>query len=190
MSGNTERPGVSDDDVRLVARMAAGDRTALAELYDRHSPMLTSFAKRILGAPHEAADVLHDVFLEAWEQASAYDPERAPVRTWLAVRLRSRALDRLSSARARRTVQLDDAEGGRLDSLATTPAPESLGVRHALDRIPHDTREVLELTYFLGLTATEIAARLDVPIGTVKSRRARGLQLLEEVLTDGAINGD
>jgi RNA polymerase sigma-70 factor (ECF subfamily) len=191
MSRDADRPAGSDgDDVQLVARMATGDRSAFAEIYDRHAPMLMSFAKKILGSTDEAADLLHDVFLEAWEQASSYDAARATVRAWLIVRLRSRAIDRLTSARARHTVQLESSDARATESAGAMGAPELLGVRHALGRVAPDVREVLELTYFFGLTAAEIAARLDLPIGTVKSRRARGLQLLEQTLTDGVIDGD
>jgi RNA polymerase sigma-70 factor (ECF subfamily) len=190
MSGDADRRADSDDDAELVARMATGDRAAFAEIYDRHAPMLMSFAKRVLGTTDDAADLLHDVFLEAWEQATSYDPARATVRTWFVVRLRSRAIDRLTSARARRTVRLDSPDARATQTADGLGAPELLGVRHALDRVASDVREVLELTYFFGLTAAEIAARLDVPIGTVKSRRARGLQLLEQTLADGVIDGD
>jgi RNA polymerase sigma-70 factor (ECF subfamily) len=190
MSRDADRPaGSGGDDVQLVARMATGDRAAFAEIYDRHAPMLMSFAKKMLGSTDEAADLLHDVFLEAWEQASSYDAARATVRAWLIVRLRSRAIDRLTSARARRTVRLESPDARTKASTDAMGTPELLGVRHALGRVAPDVREVLELTYFFGLTASEIAARLDVPIGTVKSRRARGLQLLEQTLADGVIDG-
>ena len=191
MSRDADRPAGSDgDDVQLVARMATGDRSAFAEIYDRHAPLLMSFAKKILGSTDEAADLLHDVFLEAWEQASSYDAARATVRAWLIVRLRSRAIDRLTSARARRTVRLESPDARTKQSTDAMGTVELLGVRHALGRVAPDVREVLELTYFFGLTAAEIAARLDLPIGTVKSRRARGLQLLEQTLADGVIDGD
>src|SRR5215475_8033782 len=81
------------DDVELVAAMAAGDRRALATLYERHCALLLGLAMRIVREKREAEDLLHDVFLEAWRTASDFDPKRGRVRTWLAIRMRSRALD-------------------------------------------------------------------------------------------------
>ena len=129
MSGDADRSVGSDDDARLVARMATGDRAAFAEIYDRHGPMLMSFARRVLGTTDDAADLLHDVFLEAWEQASSYDPARATVRAWLIIRLRSRAIDRLTSARARRTVRLDSPDARATETADALGAAESLGGR-------------------------------------------------------------
>src|ERR1051325_6352773 len=94
----------SDDagDEVLVAAMAAGDRAALATLYERHASLLLGLALRIVRERREAEDLLHDVFLEAWRAAKDFDPKRGKVRTWLAVRMRSRALDHQKSARVSR----------------------------------------------------------------------------------------
>ena len=81
-------------DPELVAAMARGDNDALGALYDRHCPVLLAIAVRILGDPREAEDLVHDVLLEAWNKADDYDRARGSVRTWLSIRLRSRALDR------------------------------------------------------------------------------------------------
>ena len=78
------------DDASLMQAVAAGDRAALATLYDRHAPILLALGSRIVPDRAEVEDVLHDVFLEAWRRAHRYDPRRASVRTWLAVRMRSR----------------------------------------------------------------------------------------------------
>ena len=89
-------------DAQLVASIAGGDRTALAALYDRHSGILLGLAMRIVRDRREAEDLLHDVFLEAWRSAKDFDPKRGRVRTWLAIRMRSRALDLQKSARVSR----------------------------------------------------------------------------------------
>lgn len=93
----------SSDDA-LVKLLAAGDQDALAELYDRYSAMMVGVAVRLLNNNRDAEDLVHDVFIEAWQKASSFDPTRGTVRSWLMVRLRSRAADRrrtLSTARAR-----------------------------------------------------------------------------------------
>src|SRR5262245_29250764 len=87
-----------EDDERLIARAVGGSRDALAELYDRHAPLLLGLGARILGDRGLAEDVLHDVFLEAWHHAREYDPARGTVRAWLVTRMRSRSLDRRGRA--------------------------------------------------------------------------------------------
>ncbi len=174
----------NDDDARLVAAMAAGDRGALGALYDRHAAVLLAVAQRVLGDRREAEDLLHDVFLEAFRQAGAYDPSRASVRAWLLVRLRSRAVDRKRSVGASRVVptapeQLHRAvDTAALSSAEAADASDRARVRRALAELPDEQREVLELGYFEGLSSSEIAARIDVPIGTVKSRVADAIAKL------------
>lgn len=170
------------DDVALVGAIAAGDRAALGALYDRHGSLLLALALRIVRDRREAEDLLHDVFLEVWRSAGDYDRGRGRVRTWLVVRMRSRALDVAKSARvARRSgdeTVLERAAGD--DDLGG--APDRQRVRLALAALGDDQRAVLELAYFDGLTCTDIAARLAIPVGTVKSRLAAGLERLRRVL--------
>jgi RNA polymerase sigma-70 factor (ECF subfamily) len=174
--------------------MGTGDTGALGAVYDRHAPALLAVAMRMLGAAREAQDVVHDVFLEAWEHAREYDAARASVRTWLLVRLRSRALDRLGRAEALRARSLEDAGDALIAWSARGAHPseavDALAVRQALEKIPEDSRRVLSLAYFDGLTAREIAERLGVPTGTVKSRRARGLASLASLLGLGGTADD
>jgi RNA polymerase sigma-70 factor, ECF subfamily len=164
-------------DAELVARMARGDREAAGELYDRHSATLFALALRILGARGEAEDLVHDVFLEAWRHAAEYDPARASVRAWLAVRTRSRALDCRKSARVSRSVGLPEEWLESPADSAREPGHvvDQGRLRHVLVALPPEQREVLVLGYFEGLSSSEIAERLALPIGTVKSRVAAAL---------------
>lgn len=170
-------------DAALVAAIAAGDRDALARLYDSYSPLLFGLAKRILGNVAAAEDLIHDVFLEVWLHAAEYSPDRGSVPAWLTVRTRSRALDRLGkSSRDARAVER--ASNERPDATAAV-APTSVDgarVRQAAQTLPVELVAVLELAYFEGLSSSEIAARLQTPIGTVKSRMARALALLREAM--------
>ena len=163
-------------DARLVAAMANGDRGALAALYERHAAVLLGLAMRILRSRLEAEDLLHDVLLEAWRSAKDFDPNRGRVRTWLAIRMRSRALDLQKSARVSRNagdagleLVVDDAEAA---------SPDHARVRAALAVLNADQQRVLELAYFEGLSCSEIAAKVAIPLGTVKSRIAAGLERL------------
>jgi RNA polymerase sigma-70 factor (ECF subfamily) len=179
-------PRSSTDDAALIARLARGDRAALAELYDRYAPPLLAVARRMLGSGREAEDLLHDVFLEAWRSAHDYDPVRGSVRAWLVMRCRSRALDRMRATSRAKVVLSERGEmPERLE-----PAPD-LTLRRdqekalaALAALAPEQRQVLELAYFSGLSAAEIAEALDIPIGTVKSRTARGLAQLRQGLND------
>ncbi len=174
----------SDDaaiDAELVASIARGDRGALASLYDRHSGVLLGLAMRIVRDRREAEDLLHDVFLEAWRSAKDFDPKRGRVRTWLAIRMRSRALDLQKSARVSR-----NAGDAGLDLLVDdnqNASPDHARVRTALAALGADQRRVLELAYFEGLSCTEIAERISIPVGTVKSRIAAGLDRLRNGLS-------
>lgn len=160
------------DDAQLVYALARGERDALGELYDRHSPAMLGLGMKLLKDRGEAQEILHDVFLEAWKRAGDYDPGRGSVRTWLMLRMRSRCLDRIKSAGRSRTSPVgDDMErymGGK-PSDASVRA-DAARVHGALQQLPEDQRRILELGYFAGLSCSEMATHLDIPIGTVKSR--------------------
>lgn len=174
-----------EQDAGLIVRLAAGDPSALRALYDRYASLLLAVGMRLLGERREAEDVLHDVFLEAWQQAGSYDPARGTVHAWLLLRLRSRCLDRLRSfERARSVPQAERPD--RLDASREDPllAPDRARVRSALRALPEAQRTVLELAYFMGLSGGEVANRLGVPIGTVKTRVALGLAKMRMVMSD------
>jgi RNA polymerase sigma-70 factor (ECF subfamily) len=170
-------------DPELLAEMARGNRAALATLYTRHAPRLLALARAIVGDLGEAEDLVHDVFLEAWRTAGGYDPARGSVKIWLAVRARSRSLDRLKSKRRRRDVLSSERENqtSPQSHLSVDPADRSSLVG-ALSAIQESQREVLALGYFDDLSAAEIAERLNLPVGTVKSRTRAALVALRTLL--------
>lgn len=177
---------MSDDgthDGELLRLLARGERSALGRLYDRHSPRLMAVALRLLHNRNEAEDVLHDVFIEAWQRAGDYDPARGTVRTWLSMRLRSRCLDRLRSpARRGRELQPEHLGETSVDELGA----DAHHLETALRDLPEAQRSVVHLAYFEGLSGREIGEQLDVPLGTVKSRMAAALTKLREQLGDGS----
>ncbi|MCB9615722.1 MAG: sigma-70 family RNA polymerase sigma factor [Sandaracinus sp.] len=168
--------GAETDDADLVEAVAAGDRRALATLYDRHSGLLYSVARQLLRERAEVEDLVHDVFLEVWKQAHTYEPGRASVRRWLLVRLRSRALDRLRSHAFSRRRSLDSDERVAPDDPSQTL--DERRVEGFLAELTEDQRQVVTLSYFDGLSSSEIASELGIPLGTVKSRMAAALQRL------------
>jgi RNA polymerase sigma-70 factor (ECF subfamily) len=175
----------AETDGRLVEAIGTGDVEALGTLYDRHAPAMLGLALRILGHAGDAEDLVHDVFIEAWQRMRSYDARRGTIRAWLLVRARSRALDRLRILRlARETGRTYALSTGR-SLAASSDAERLLEWKQAvalLEGLSALQREVLDLFYFQGLSAREIAERLGVPGGTAKSRLAGALDALRRRL--------
>lgn len=177
----------AEDDAALVLRIASGDQQALGQLYDRYADVLLAVGLRMLKNQGEAEDLLHDVFVEAWRKAADFDPARGSVRAWLVTRTRSRALDRCKSPGRTRSCPLDGAEHGQVGAHGAHSAEEmNRGdherLRAAVACLTADQRAVMECAYFDGLSSSEIAAHLGIPMGTVKSRMAAGLTRLRALL--------
>jgi RNA polymerase sigma-70 factor, ECF subfamily len=178
----------AEADQRAFEQLARGDEGALAELYDRHARLLYSLALRIVRHEADAEDVLQEVFSQAWRQASRYDASRGTVVGWLVTLTRARAIDRLRKDRVR-PYQVNDElaarnlpDAGMSADLQLVTAEQASQVRAALEALPDTQRVPLELAYFEGLTQTEIADRLALPIGTVKTRTRQALLRLREAL--------
>jgi RNA polymerase sigma-70 factor (ECF subfamily) len=170
-----------ETDEELVRKVANGDRAALGPLYDRFAPLLLAVGQRIVGEAREAEDLLHDVFLEVWRAAGDYDAARGSVRAWILMRMRSRALDRRKAPRLSRHANVAaETLPEAAAHLGEDPllSPDRARVRRALAELPPEQRAVLELGYYEGLSSAEIAARVAVPVGTVKSRVAAALSKL------------
>lgn len=184
--GRPLRDVLPDLSAPLVAAFAAGDRAAFARFYDLHASLVYTFAMRLLRDRAEAEELVQDVFVQAWRQATTYSAERGTPAAWLLTITRSRGIDKLRSRR-RRDEMVRPMEGPeRIPEPAAdlaagqTEARATLG--GALGALPPAQREALELAYFDGLTQTEIAARLGQPLGTVKTRIRTGLDRLRGLL--------
>jgi RNA polymerase sigma-70 factor (ECF subfamily) len=174
----------------LVRRLAAGDRAAFAPFYDRYVSLVYPLVLRIVRDRADAADVLQEVFWEAWQAAATYDPARGTPEAWLLNRARSRAIDRVRSARRRGetfVAPVDEAVAASRVEAVMDPADRISDrgrILAALERLPEAQRQALELAYWNGLTQTEIAERLEQPLGTVKTRIRLGLERLRESLRE------
>lgn len=162
----------ADIDLDLLRRAGAGDRAALGGLYDRHAAGMLGLARYLLADDCAAEDLVHDVFLEAWQRAESFDPARGTVRGWLMLRVRSRGLDRLRTTKMIRDHAQRSAASGEepRDDLSMEIMTDGLQLGGCLDTLPEAQRQVLCLSYFCGLSCQEIAARTGTPLGTVKSR--------------------
>lgn len=180
----------ADDEKALMQRIALGDEAAFESLYDRYSRLLYSLVLSVVKHPPEAQDLLQEVFLHIWRQAKNFDAGRGNVYSWLVTMTRHRAIDRLRSKGFRERQQelhdddsvlmLPDSALSPLDSITVMEQRER--VRDALDKIPSEQRDALMLAYFQGYTQTEIAALLQIPLGTIKTRMRQGLLKLSALL--------
>jgi RNA polymerase sigma-70 factor (ECF subfamily) len=173
-------------DLDILRAVAGGDEQALSALYDRYRLILFGLILRILHSQAEAEDVLQEVFLQVWRRASDFDETRGRPFTWLVTLARSRAIDRLRSLGSReRTAQ--EAARDVPDSISdasddAVKSEQSEIVRAALRELPEEQRRTLLLAYFEGLTQSEIAERLNTPLGTIKTRMRSGMIKLRELL--------
>src|SRR4051812_9669065 len=176
--------------MQLVRR---GDAEAFAVVYARHASSAFSLAYRMLGSRAAAEDVTQEAFLSAWRSAARYDGARGSVRTWLLGIVHNRAIDAMRRGRVRDFPRVDDETAAeRLESGERTDAEvarreEAATIRAAIDKLPREQSQVIELAYFGGFTHTEIAEMIDAPVGTVKGRMRLGLKKLRDQLGQGAV---
>jgi RNA polymerase sigma-70 factor (ECF subfamily) len=183
---------LADEDVmQLVQR---GDARAFELIYDRHAGAAFSLAYRMTGKRAAAEDVVQEAFLSIWRSGARYDRARGSVRTWVLGVVHHRAIDALRSATVhdRRRASEEgieerfearertDAEAARLE--------EAGAVRTALETLPAEQCQVIELAYFGGFTHTEIASMVDAPVGTVKGRMRLGLRKMADALGGGRVS--
>ncbi len=179
------------EDARLLRRMAEGDKTALAELYDRFSRPLYATALRIVNDPSEAQDLVHDAFIALWEKAAVFEVHRGTAFSWAVTLVRNRAIDRVRSRRRRAELLAESTPGdlgypedsaGPADDDRAVLDDQAHAVRSAVAALPPEQRRALELAFFGGLTQQEIAAKLSEPLGTVKARIRRALLKLRDTI--------
>lgn len=188
ISVNNDRKAAEQSLDDLLSRIAQGDEQAMSALYDQTSTHVYSLVLRILRDTGLAEEVTLDVYMQVWRKASEFNVTRSKAIVWLAVLARSRAIDRLrvgQNERANR-VPLEDVS----DTLTTEINPETLHihtdqnriVQHALASLSVEQRQVIELAYFEGLSQNEIAAHINKPLGTVKTRIRLGMINLRKLL--------
>ncbi|MBD0335824.1 MAG: sigma-70 family RNA polymerase sigma factor [Cyanobacteria bacterium Co-bin13] len=176
-------------DVELCLALRAGQTEALGALYDRHAGLVYGLALRLLGNAQEAEDLTQDIFLNL-AKTQSFDPRRGSLRTYLAILTRSRAVDRMRSHRSAHT-HLQRWQRSN-DPLVTKDSPfdvvaeqeQSQEIRSALTQLSQEQQQVLRLAYYDGLTQSQIAAQLNLPLGTVKARSRRALLKLRQTLQD------
>jgi len=181
-------------DEALVALVARGDDTAVAELYDRVGRIAYGLAYRVLRDARLAEDAVQEAFLVVWRTAASFSADRAKASTWILTLVHRRAVDLVRREERRRTESYDETGGYEHGS---DPSAEDAAwlhfdrarVQEALKHLPDTQREAIELAYYGGFSQSELAERLGLPLGTIKSRMFAGLARLRELLDDGTAEG-
>jgi RNA polymerase sigma-70 factor (ECF subfamily) len=175
-------------DEALVALVARSDEVALGELYDRYGRVAYGLAYRTLRDATLAEDAVQEAFLAVWRSAARFVPERAKASTWILTLVHRRAVDLVRREERRRADSLEAAP----EQETTETTDESAWLRYerervqeALRKLPDQQREAIELAYYGGFTQSELAERLGLPLGTIKSRMFSGLSRLRELLAEG-----
>lgn len=171
-----------------MQHMAKGDHGSLGQCYDAMGPVVFSLAVRMLRDRQAAEDVTQDIFVQVWRQAGNYDTSRGTPEAWIMMIARTRILDRLRSRSA--GIVLKPVGENLPDAPDATDWPEDLAVtredavyvREALAELPDDQRQAVEMAFFDGLTHVEISEKLNVPLGTIKTRIRLGLLKIKDRL--------
>ncbi|MFZ4764413.1 MAG: RNA polymerase sigma factor [Roseimicrobium sp.] len=178
----------------MLQRVAAGDETAFALLYDRFAPGLYAIIRRILDDEQEARDALQDGFLYLWDKAATYDSSKSKAFTWAVIICRHKAIDRLRALRRR--WRLTEMAADELIALDEGQSPERADdavdrtervglVRKALAALPEAQRKCIEWAFLKGFTHHQLAEMFNEPLGTVKTNIRRGLLRLRDALRGG-----
>jgi RNA polymerase sigma-70 factor (ECF subfamily) len=171
-----------------IARIARGDEQALATLYDESSALLHSLALRMLRNTADAEEIVVDIFSQVWRSASSWDQGRGSVTAWLLALCRNRCIDRIRtmSRHARFEIPAPDYHAGAAvlhdNAVAAEISYERDIVLRALQKLNEEERELIEMAFFSGLTHTELSARLQLPLGTVKSRIRGAMRRIRHLL--------
>jgi RNA polymerase sigma-70 factor (ECF subfamily) len=187
-SANQASSASNQTDAELILALSNGQTAALGVLYDRHAGLVYGIALSTLGNAQEAEDLTQDIFLTL-AKGTTYDPKRGSLRTFLAILTRSRSRDRLRSRNSARRI-LDRWRLGRQAEIAPNVPLEcafqqeqSQEVRNALAQLSDNQQQILRMAYYDGLSQSEIAKQLEIPLGTVKARARTGLLKLRKTLT-------
>jgi RNA polymerase sigma-70 factor, ECF subfamily len=177
-------------DRQLLRRIEGGDEEAFRSLFAAYAPSAMALAARVLRQAHLAEEIVQEAFVTLWLGAERYDERRGSVKAWLMTMVHHRAVDtvRREEAQRRRADDLvagmrEESEDPSADVVEAVVAPgERAAVRAALEALPLEQREVLELMYFDGLSQTQVAERTGAPLGTVKSRALLGMRRMRSEL--------
>ncbi|OGU37258.1 MAG: hypothetical protein A2068_01540 [Ignavibacteria bacterium GWB2_35_6b] len=181
----------SEDEAELLGRIALGDQNSLEKIYDLYSGVIFSLVLRILKRKEDAEEVTQNIFMQIWEKANLFNYEKGTAYTWIINLARNKAIDRLRSKdykdHKEKLIELDKYDWWQeekanitIDSLSDFDTIEY--VKNALSQLPGEQKQVIEMAYFEGWTQAEIADKLNLPLGTVKTRARQAMIKLQKSL--------
>ena len=177
------------EDALLMRKVSEGDRKAFLALYDRHAAKVFGLALRVIGDPMTAEEVTQDAFLRLWTRAETYNPDRGKLSSWLLTITRRLAIDQFR-LEARRPLAWNPSNPEKAMEKIPDPASQSeesrwATMRFALDRLPAEQRSVIELSFYHGMSHSQIADYQSTPLGTVKTRVRLGMEKLRREWEQG-----
>ena len=180
------------DDAKDVEQLLSGDMAAFRRIFRRYSPEVVALCKRILGSEQDAEDVAADVFFEVWSRRERFEPKRGTLRSYLLMLARSRSIDLYRSRARERKLVATPTEFVQQDLVSDAVTPDGdvslsefqASAREALTDLGDVEKSAIELAFFEGLSHSQIASRLDSPLGTVKSHIRRGPGKLKQKLQE------
>lgn len=184
----------AEEEIELIRRIVSKDQNALARLYDLYSRLLYSLIFRIVKNREDAEELLQTVFLQVWDKADSFDLKKGSVYSWLITLARNKSIDKIRSKTYKEQSQLsrNEMEFEKVHNIETNldigymmDEKERVKiVSKALNELPAEQKQVIELSYYEGLTQMEISQSLNVPLGTVKTRTRQALIKLENLLAE------
>jgi RNA polymerase sigma-70 factor (ECF subfamily) len=175
-----ERARAEPDDVSLLAGIAAGNLDSFHRFYRRHAGRVLAYARQLSRQHELGEDVTQEVFVAVWAKAASYRPDRGDASGWLYTMTRNKLIDHWRKTGA--GAEMDGLDLSGLAGHGESGVDLLLTVRQALARVQPEQRRAIEMAYFGGLTYEETAERLELPVGTLKSRIRSGLKLMRSVL--------
>ncbi len=185
--------GNSAEEAQLLEKIASGNENALSELYDLYSPLLFSLIKPMTTSQEEAEDLLQEIFLLIWDRAGSYDRTKGTPYGWIVALARNRGIDHTRSRRHKEQLQTDrdteDTIFPILESDSYNPLDGTIArersrlLKDVLSEIPSEQKEVIKIAYFGGFSQSEIAEKLNLPLGTVKTRMRQGMIKLKDLIS-------
>ncbi len=177
----------------LIQACAAGDRTALARIYQRYAPKLLGIAIRMIGQRARAEDIVQETFVSIWRHAGTYSPERGPAKAWMVGILRHKGIDHLR--KSNREIPTEEATEGLTQDPAPDPDPfqalssaqEGQKINQCLEKLDSEPKLCIQYAYFRGMTYEEVPTAIGRPVGTVKSWIRRSLVKLKACLAEGGV---
>ncbi len=177
-------PALKYTEAELVELLKHKSEEAFGALYDNYSAALFGIVKRIIGDEDAAQDVLQDGFVKIWKNIERYDSDKGTLFTWMLNIVRNKAIDATRSKHYKHQIRLDDSIVDKGDDRQVTQNEEHIGIKEAVRSLKPEHKEVLEVIYFGGYTQEEASKKLDMPLGTLKTRARAAIKNLRELLKD------